>query len=83
MPFNFEKLKTILVCPRTRSDLVHDLNTLVSTSPDHRISYPIVDEIPRLLADESQELSREVWSEIMTRHGRDPVTGEPLAAVRS
>lgn len=76
MSFNFEKLKSFLICPKSRCDLVHDANALISTSPDHRLSYPIVDDIPRLLVDESSELAADVWSEIMKRHGRDPVTGQ-------
>lgn len=79
MPFNFENMKEYLVCPKSRCDLVRDADALVSTNPDQRLSYPIVDEIPRLMADESSELSVDVWSDIMKRHGRDPVSGKSIA----
>lgn len=80
MAFDFDKVKNILVCPRTRKPLVLDGNLLVCTDPDQRHSYPILDDIPRLLADESAQLSPEEWRSVMERHNRSPETGEPLSA---
>ncbi len=68
MPFEYEKVKDILVCPKTRCDLVHDGDCLVSTDPATRLKYPIVDDIPRLLADEATELPTDEWTAVMQRH---------------
>ena len=78
MSFDYNKVKDILVCPVTRHALVHDADALVSTDPESRLSYPVVDDIPRLLEDESETLTAEVWAEIMKRHSRDTVTGEAV-----
>lgn len=76
MPFDYEKVKSILVCPVTKSELIHDGDALVCVDPDARASYPILDDIPRLLSDEATQLSVEDWSAVMQRHGRDAVTGQ-------
>lgn len=81
MPFDYEKIKDILACPQTHAPLVKDGDKLVSTDPESRFSYPIVDEIPRLLADEGTQLASDDWGEVMKRMGRDPGTGAETAAV--
>ncbi len=78
MTFDYDKVKDILVCPATKSDLVFETDCLVSTDPATRLRYPIVDDIPRLLADEATELSTEDWAAIMQRHNRDATTGQPV-----
>jgi uncharacterized protein YbaR (Trm112 family) len=78
MAFEFDKVKNILVCPRTRKPLVLDGSMLVCTDPEQRHSYPIVDDIPRLLADESTNLTMDEWRQVMERHERSPETGELL-----
>jgi len=80
MGFNFEDMKTRLVCPECHSELIRDGDTLVCTNPEVRLRYDIVDEIPRMLVDEAKRLSVEDWAEVMRRSGRDPDTG---AAVES
>ncbi len=75
MVFDFEKVRGILVCPRSKCDLVVDGNALVSTSPELRLKFPIVEDIPRLLVDEAEQLTPEQWGELMLRTGRDPETG--------
>ena len=78
MTFDYEKIKDILVCPKCKGVLVHDDDTLVCVDPAARNCYPIVDGIPRLLADEATELALDDWSTVMNRHNRDPSTGELL-----
>jgi uncharacterized protein len=80
MAFNFDKVSSILVCPKSRCELIQDGSALVSTSPDSRLSYPILEGIPRLLVDESKQLATDVWAEIMSRVGRDPKTGKSVQA---
>lgn len=78
MPYDFDRVKDFLVCPTCKSDLVPEEGALVCVNPDTRLSFPIVDEIPRLLAEEANELTQDDWSAVMTRHNRDPQTGRPL-----
>jgi uncharacterized protein len=70
MTFNFEKSRSYLVCPKCHSDLVQDGESLVCTNPEVRLKYPILDDIPRLLADEAEELTAEAWAAAMQRAGR-------------
>ena len=70
MTFNFEKSKSYLVCPKCHSDLVPDGASLVCTNPDVRLRYPILEDIPRLLVEEAEELTPEAWAAAMQRAGR-------------
>jgi uncharacterized protein YbaR (Trm112 family) len=76
MAFDFAALEELLVCPKSKAKLVHDGERLVSTDPATRMAYEIRDEIPIMLVDEATELDESSWTEIMARHGRDPVTGD-------
>lgn len=76
MTFQFDQLKEILVCPKSKAKLVQEGDALVSVDPETRLQYEIRDDIPILLIDEAVELSQEEWSAIMEKHGRDPATGE-------
>ena len=67
MPFLIEKTQGALVCPRCHAKLVQDGDSLICTDPDTRLRYPVLDGIPRLLADEAEILSSEAWQEAMTR----------------
>lgn len=78
MAFDFEAIKDILVCPKSRSALVHDGDRLVNVDPECRLSYAICDEIPIMLVDEATELGEGEWQAVMHRHDRDPRTGELL-----
>ena len=70
MTFNFEISKSYLVCPKCHSDLVADGESLVCTNPEVRLRYPILEDIPRLLVEEAEELSMEAWTAAMQRLGR-------------
>lgn len=78
MSFDYEKVKHILVCPESKAQLVYDKTALVGTDPETRLSYPIVDEIPRLLAVEAKELTIAEWAEVMKRHNRSEQNGQPV-----
>jgi len=65
------KLLEILVCPETKSPLVLDGDTLVSTDPETRRRYRIEDDIPIMLIDESEVLSEAEWKTIMQKHGKN------------
>ena len=64
------ELMAILVCPLSHAPLVQEGQTLVSTDPDTRRRYAIVEGIPNMLIDESEEMGVEEWQAIMKRHGR-------------
>jgi uncharacterized protein YbaR (Trm112 family) len=65
-PLDSEFLK-ILVCPLSHAPLVQDGDTLISTDSKTRRRYRIVDDIPNMLVDESEELSESEWRTIMER----------------
>lgn len=64
MTFNFDAVADILACPQCRGELIHVGDALVCDCPERRLRFPIVDGIPRLLLEESTELSDEEWAEI-------------------
>ena len=70
MAFDFAKSQQFLVCPRSRAPLVQDGDSLVCTNPDVRLKYPILEDIPRLLVDEAEELTPEAWQAVMQRVAR-------------
>jgi uncharacterized protein len=79
MAFTQETLDKIkLVCPKTKAALLLDGASLVSVDPDTRLRYEVKDDIPVMLIDEAVELSSEDWGEVMSRHGRDPQTGQTV-----
>lgn len=63
-------LLDILVCPETKAPLVLDGDWLISTDPKTRRRYPIVDEIPHMLIDESEVMDEPAWKDLMARHGK-------------
>jgi uncharacterized protein YbaR (Trm112 family) len=65
-----KELLEILCCPETKADLVLDGDTLVSTDKETRRRYRIVEDIPVMLIDESEQLSMEEWKSIMQKHNR-------------
>jgi uncharacterized protein YbaR (Trm112 family) len=67
MAFDFAKSQHLLVCPKCRAPLVQDGDSLVCTNPDVRLKYPILEDIPRLLVDEADELTLEAWQAVMQR----------------
>jgi uncharacterized protein len=78
MSFNLDSLGDILVCPKSKSKLVLDGDSLISVDPECRLRYEIRDGIPVMLVDEAVEMPREDWAACMQKYGRDPQTGAPL-----
>ncbi len=64
-----KELLDILCCPETKADLVLDGDTLVSTDKKTRRRYKIIDDIPVMLIDESEQLGMAEWTSIMKKHG--------------
>ena len=65
-----KELLDIPCCPETKADLVLDGETLVSTDKKTRRRYKIIDDIPVMLIDESEQLSIDEWTAIMKKHGK-------------
>jgi uncharacterized protein YbaR (Trm112 family) len=74
--FNYDAIKDLICCPKTRAPLVYSGRALVSCDPHSRLQYPIVDGFPILLVDEATALSSDDWAAIMSQAGHDSVTGE-------
>jgi uncharacterized protein len=79
--FDYDSVKDLLCCPKTRAELVFTGEALVSCDADCRLMYPIVDGFPVLLVDEATALTPAEWGGVMARHGRDPVTGRTGSSV--
>ena len=58
----------LLVCPVSRCSLVQEGDYLISTDSKTRRRYQIVDGIPDMLVEDSEELDQRSWQEIMDRH---------------
>ncbi len=67
MPISNQLLE-ILACPLSKTPVVLDGDWIVSTDPKTRRRYPIKDDIPVMLIEESEEMSEEEWKEVMSRH---------------
>ena len=67
MPFNFEAVSDILACPQCHGQLIYVDDALVCGQKEHRLKFPVVDGIPRLLVDEATELTQEEWESFQQR----------------
>ncbi len=65
-----KELLDIICCPLSKADLVLEGETLVSTDEKTRRRYKILDDIPVLLVEESEEVPIEEWKEIMKKHSK-------------
>jgi hypothetical protein len=63
-----KELLDILCCPESKADLILDGDTLVSTDKKTRRRYKIVDDIPVMLIDESEQMNIDEWTSIMKKH---------------
>ena len=59
----------ILACPETKAPVVQEDDWLVSTDPKTRRRYPIKDDIPVMMIEESEVMDEEEWRDVMKRHG--------------
>ena len=70
MSFDYEAVKDLIRCPRSKSELVLEGDSLICTDPQCRLQFAIRDDIPCLLEDEARELSEAEWTDVMVRHRR-------------
>jgi len=68
MPFDFAAVSDILACPECHGPLLAVDDTLIcGQSDEHKLKFPVVDDIPRLLVDEATELTQEQWDALRER----------------
>ena len=60
-----------LVCPKCRTEVHPTANAYVCTSESCRLSYEVVDDIPKFLIDDARQLDVEEWSAAI---GQSPAT---------
>lgn len=65
-----KELLEILRCPETKAPLLLENNYLISMDKNTRRRYPIVDDVPVMLVDQSTQLTVEEWTEVMKKHGK-------------
>ncbi|QDU39319.1 hypothetical protein Mal4_36580 [Maioricimonas rarisocia] len=53
------------VCPKCRTPVAREPEAFVCQDATCRLKYDIVDDIPRFLVDEAEQLSPERWQQIM------------------
>ncbi|MBS0266330.1 MAG: hypothetical protein JSS02_30650 [Planctomycetes bacterium] len=75
MSFNPKLLEKTLVCTKCRANLVQVDAALVCVSPECRMKYSIIHEIPNMLVDDAAVVGTQEWSAAMQHSGRDPATG--------
>jgi uncharacterized protein YbaR (Trm112 family) len=61
-----QNLLEILRCPESKAKLVLFKDHLISTDPNSRRSYPIIDGTPILLIENSQVLDIKIWRKIVS-----------------
>jgi uncharacterized protein len=76
VPFDNSALIPLLRCPKSHRPLVWDADRITSTDPATRLQFAIIDGIPDMLLEEATQLTVEQWSDVMRRHGKDPVSGD-------
>ena len=64
------ELLELLRCPLSRAPLVLVGDWLYSTDPDTRRRYPIRDDIPVMLIDESEEVSPEEFTRVVGTYAK-------------
>lgn len=77
MSFNYEAVKDLIRCPRSRSELVLDGASLVCVDPACRLRFAIRDDIPCLLEEEARELSTPEWTEVIAGKRRETTPSTP------
>ncbi len=63
-----QDLLDILACPDCKTPVVLDGERLVCCKAECRRAYPIRDDIPIMMIEESQALERAAWDKVMASH---------------
>lgn len=69
MKFDLKTVQTDLVCPKSKTRLIHEENRLVNSDEATRLAYPIVDQIPCMIVENAMQLSETEWKSIIERQG--------------
>ena len=65
MGFDFNAVKDILACPKCKSSLIQQADSLICTNAECRLQFAIEDDIPVMLVEEAKELSQEQWAQLV------------------
>ncbi len=76
--FNFAAVQQFVRCPASGAELLPTENALISSDPEHRLRYAIVNGIPNLIVEDAEAMPLADWQELMRQSQRDPETGQPL-----
>lgn len=79
-PFNFAAVKDYIRCPASGAKLVLAEDALVSTDPEQRLRYAIVNGIPNLIIDDAESMPLADWQTVMQQSGYDPQTDRSLGS---
>lgn len=63
-----ENIGVQFVCPKCRTPVVRQPEAFICGSADCRLKYAIVDDIPRFLVDDAEQLAPEEWRQIVEVH---------------
>jgi len=63
-----QDLLDILACPDCKTPVVLDGERLACCKPECRRAYPIRDDIPIMMIEESKPLERGEWDKVMAAH---------------
>lgn len=63
-----EDIGVQFVCPKCRTPVVRQPEAFICGNADCRLRYVIVDDIPRFLIDDAEQLSTEQWQQIVEAH---------------
>lgn len=77
----FADLLSLIRCPKSKTELVLDDDSLVNTDPATRLRYPVKEQIPILIPEEATILSPGEWELVMGRHGRDHSSGANISTI--
>ena len=77
MSFNYDAVKDLIRCPRSKSELIPSGASLVCVDPNCRLQFAIRDDIPCLLEEEAREIPADEWAVLIQQHGRGTVNGSP------
>ena len=69
MTFHDNTLEEVLLCPKSKSKLILEEESLTCVDPECRLQFQIRDEIPIMLIEEAIELPVEEWNAVMQKHG--------------
>ncbi|WP_166819647.1 hypothetical protein [Thalassoroseus pseudoceratinae] len=76
--FNFAAVQELIQCPASGAALLTTGDALISTDPEQRLRYAIVNGIPNLIVEDAESMPLADWQDFMRQSHRDPESGQLL-----